>query len=117
MGYRTATSKTGAYALEDQVAACLLDVGDLVVCIDNAPKKGVIPPIVPVHHLLHRGRIYRVNLMGTTRLGNPTVGLEGVALPPPMMGFEPYRFRRIDPAEPEFIEMMRGLHTRELEDM
>jgi hypothetical protein len=33
-----------------------------------------------------------------------------------MMGFEPYRFRRIDPAEPEFIEMMRGLRTRELED-
>jgi hypothetical protein len=33
-----------------------------------------------------------------------------------MMGFEPYRFRRIDPAESEFIEMMRGLRTRELED-
>ena len=94
----------------------MFDVGDLVVCIDNAPKKGVIRPIVPVHHLLHRGRIYRVNFIGTNRLGNPTVGLEGVALPPPMMGFEPYRFRRIDPAESEFIEMMRGLRTRELED-
>jgi hypothetical protein len=32
-----------------------------------------------------------------------------------MMGFEPYRFRRIEPAEPEFIEM-RGLRARELED-
>jgi hypothetical protein len=94
----------------------VFDVGDLVVCIDNAPKKGRNPPIVPIHHLLRRGRIYRVDFIGTTRWGNPTVGLEGVALPPPMMGFGPYRFRRIGPAEPEFIEMMRGLRTRELEN-
>ncbi|WP_143271661.1 hypothetical protein [Bradyrhizobium mercantei] len=94
----------------------MFDVGDLVVCIDNGPKKGPIPPIVPIHHLLRKGRVYRVNFIGTSRRGTPTVGLAGVALPPPMIGFEPYRFRKIDPAEPEFIEMMRSLRTRELED-
>jgi len=94
----------------------VFDVGDLVVCIDNASKKGAIGPIVPIHHLLRKGRIYRVNFIGTSRMGSLTVGLEGVALPPPMKGFAPYRFRRIDPADPEFIEMIRGLRTRELED-
>jgi hypothetical protein len=94
----------------------VFDVGDLVVCIDNGPKKGWIRPIIPIHHLLHKGRIYRVNFIGTSSWGKPTVGLQGVALPPPMMGFDPDRFRRIDPAEPEFIEMIRGLRTRELED-
>jgi hypothetical protein len=93
----------------------VFDVGDLVVCIDNGPKKGAVPPIVPVHHLLHRGRIYRVNFIGTTRLGNPTVGLDGIVLPFPMKGFDPYRFRRIDPADDEFVEMMRALRTHALE--
>jgi hypothetical protein len=71
---------------------------------------------VRIHHLLYGGRVYRVNFIGTTRWGKLTVGLKGVALPPPMMGFEPYRFRRIDPAESGFIEMMRDLRTHELED-
>ncbi|MTV14401.1 MULTISPECIES: hypothetical protein [Bradyrhizobium] len=94
----------------------MFDVGDLVVCIDNGPKKGAIGPVVPIHHLLHKERIYRVNFIGTTWTGRLTVGLAGIALHPPMIGFEPYRFRKLDPAEPEFIEMIRSLRTRELED-
>jgi hypothetical protein len=82
----------------------MFSAGDLVACIDNEPKKGLIRAIVPIHHLLTRGRIYRVESVNLTRFGTPTLALVGVPLPKPMRGFEPYRFRKIMPADGEFLE-------------
>ncbi len=82
----------------------MFSAGDLVVCIDNGPKRGLIRAIVPIHHLLTRGRVCRIERVNRTRFGTPTLALVGVPLPTPMRGFEPYRFRKIMPADEEFLE-------------
>ena len=86
-------------------------VGDVVVCVDNAPKKGPIRPIVPIHELIQKGRVYRINFIGRARFGSLTLGLEEVELPPPMMGFAPYRFRRISPADKEFSALLKRMKS------
>ncbi|TAD83671.1 MAG: hypothetical protein EAY70_01935 [Sphingomonadales bacterium] len=103
----------------------MFDIGDKVVCVDAGPKKGRIGPIVPVHHLLREGRVYTVadlsystnqrnRLTGETTLvfkTTPLVALAEVQLPPPMKGFESYRFRKIEPpmSPPEEVEQVREL--------
>lgn len=82
----------------------MFSAGDLVACIDNGPKKGLIRAIVPIHHLLTLGRIYLVESVKLTRFGTPTIALVGVPLPKPMRGFEPYRFRKIMPTDRDFLE-------------
>ena len=80
--------------------------GDLVLCIDDSPKKGPIAAIVPIHHLIRRGRVYRVASVGRSRFGKLLLGIEGIDLPPPMLGFAPYRFRKIKPADDDFGELL-----------
>ena len=97
----------------------MFGVGDLVVCVDDGPKAGPIAAIVPINHLIRRGRVYRIDFIGKSWLGKPLIGLEGVTLPPPMMGFAPYRFRKVQPADAGFQALVQRLKpkqdTRELE--
>jgi hypothetical protein len=97
----------------------MFEVGDLVVCVDDQPKKGQIRALVPIHHLIKRGHVYRVDYVGRApSSGKVTVGLEGVSLPAPMVGFAPYRFRKIRPSDNEFSRLLArsvGRFKRELE--
>jgi hypothetical protein len=90
----------------------MFSVGDLVVCIDNKPKKGAIGAIVPIHELIREGRVYRIDFIGRSRFGKLTLGLLGIELPPPMMGFAPYRFRKVKPADPDFVAAVRSLDPK-----
>jgi hypothetical protein len=101
----------------------MFDVGDIVVCIDARPKAGPIGAIVPIHHLLREGQTYIIT--GITYLAEQdnaltgertavflpggTLSLAGITPPPPMRGFSPYRFRKVEPlVEPEeFVETIR----------
>lgn len=90
----------------------MISVGDLVICIDAKTKKGPIPPIVPVDHLLREGQTYRVTGISHSntryyRSGKEelvfdpegTLTLAGIHLPPPMKGFAAYRFRKVESDE------------------
>ena len=91
----------------------MFHVGDIVICVDDAPKKGPIGPLVPIHELIRKGRLYRVNYIGRSSWGKPQLGLEGVTLPHPMRGFAVYRFRKIRPADEEFaVKLSRPIETR-----
>jgi hypothetical protein len=99
----------------------MIDIGDEVVCVDAGPKKGCIGPIVPVHHLLQEGRVYTVaDLFYSTQQVNrltgevtlmfkeaPLVALAEVQLPPPMQGFEAYRFRKVEPLGTDQVRIKR----------
>lgn len=92
----------------------MFNVGDRVVCVDAGPKKGDVGPIVPIHDLLREGAIYTVagisystsmvnrltgEVIEAAFLPHGTLALAEVTPPPPMKGFSPYRFRKIDPPE------------------
>lgn len=88
----------------------MFSVGDVVVCVDAGPKRGDLPrPRVAIHHLIERGRIYRVSEAGLSVLGTPMVALAGVAVPNGMRGFAAYRFRKVKPASKSFTEMVRQM--------
>ena len=96
-------------------------VGMNVVCIDAQPKIGDVGAIIPVHHLLEEGRVYRIKaihwpfraqnmLTGQwvpNLAGGRSLDLEGIELPPPMKGFSSYRFRRVVASECEFHDPQR----------
>lgn len=88
------------------------DAGDLVVCVDDAPNPR--RPAVPVDKLIRRGRTYRVEAVflskTKTRWG---ITLIGVQLPPPTVGFNAARFRKIDKADEGFTAWVRALNQKE----
>ncbi|WP_300592317.1 hypothetical protein [Erythrobacter sp.] len=88
----------------------MFEVGDKVVCVDAKPKRGLVGPLVPVHHLLREGQVYTIAAITYSTnqtsyaTGRKTLAfvpsgilkLAGLTLPHPMTGFSAYRFRKVD---------------------
>ncbi|HEX7852090.1 MAG TPA: hypothetical protein VF503_00155 [Sphingobium sp.] len=84
--------------------------GDLAVCVDDAANEWSKPDPLPIV----RGRIYCVAKVGLSPIRKlPMLGL--VELPADSgryHGFVAERFRKIEPAEPCFIEAMHSLRPK-----
>ena len=86
----------------------MIGVGDVVVCVDDAPNS-----YWPALKLLEKGRLYRVTAVQVVGEG-PDAGkvgfvLKGVPLSPRGGGCNARRFRKVLPADPAFIEQIRKL--------
>ncbi len=78
-------------------------VGDLAVCIEEM-EPGPI----------QKGGIYRVSRVGEGFYDGVTIyGSLGFTACDPEWAYHPDWFRRIEPAEPVFIEAMRNLRIKE----
>jgi hypothetical protein len=83
-------------------------VGDLAVCVDNAPRSTTAPGI---QYRLECGRVYRVSALRQARSGKLNLFMEGVAYPFGI-GNGAFRFRKIRPdqheaCEPEFVTLLK----------
>jgi hypothetical protein len=107
----TLFSRHWHFAAQTNGETVMFDVGDIVVCVDARPKQGSVGAIIPIHDLLREGCTYivtgityaaeQVNRVSgecsTVYLPEGTISLAGIVPPPPMRGFSPYRFRKVDP--------------------
>lgn len=82
-------------------------VGDIVECIDDTPLPGRQPGRCEVWIKL--GHWYRVSSATCNFVGEYGVSLEGVPQRWNCAGWHAWRFRRVDPAEADFIQMLRAL--------
>ncbi len=84
--------------------------GDVVVCINARPNPAYQPDPNMLRHL-REGALYRVAayMPPPGRAGVQLVGVDHR----PGDGWQAHRFRKVEPADPEFIALIR---IRELED-
>ncbi|RYG87627.1 MAG: hypothetical protein EON59_06865 [Alphaproteobacteria bacterium] len=89
------------------------NVGDVVVCVDAAPRSWNIPAQVVNLRRLAVGRYYRVAGLGAVvRTSSPSLFLEGLRAvnEPYGVGWAADRFRKIDDEQiPEVLEILRSL--------
>ncbi|WP_394730735.1 hypothetical protein [Altererythrobacter sp. GH1-8] len=83
-------------------------VGDLVECIDDTPLPDRTPR--PGEDWVCLGKIYRIRATLQTEREGYGVGLEGVSDNPPRIGWHAWRFRKLEPADDEFCEIIRSLN-------
>ncbi|MEE4317785.1 MAG: hypothetical protein V2I74_12475 [Erythrobacter sp.] len=82
-------------------------VGDLVECIDDTPLPGKAPR--SGEDWIHQGRIYRVSATISDNAQGFGVRLERVDDRPPRLGWYAWRFRKLEPADDSFRELLRSL--------
>jgi hypothetical protein len=93
----------------------MFDVGDVVVCVDATPvPKGHVHPTVDrlaCAAFLRVGKMYRVRACD-----GPTVRLVGDPIPSGRRGgYCSSRFRKVKPADPEFVELLRTIKIKSAE--
>ena len=91
-------------------------VGDVVVCVDIAPREGSGPANIAALENLRAGRTYRISLLGYDYTVGPYVKLHGVEDNPLknkiVRGFRCDRFRHLPKADEQFTEQMRRITER-----
>jgi hypothetical protein len=86
----------------------MFEVGDVLICID--PNSGARPGWHPPWQL-EKEKMYRCNGIFNDPVWGWCVTLEGVDADTINNAFLASRFRKLPPAEPEFINLIRGLNA------